>query len=193
MRSFVLPHPQHIGEPEGSLDGHGGVRCPNGPASRCVEQATALLSIPSAPCYLIMCDGEEAAVVVKDCSTGSLQSSRVFIAQTNHDPGEEGRITNKPNEFEEWVVESVNRLRCIQNRWERFVQKSRESSSTVSVDTVETRAILPSITEEMLRRWLSHSPTLNGLNHFTTILDPVSGSIRWLMRGPVEDPQEQNV
>ncbi|KAI0409822.1 beta subunit of N-acylethanolamine-hydrolyzing acid amidase-domain-containing protein [Xylaria palmicola] len=49
------------------------------PTSRLAKQAVTLTSIPSAPCYLMLCDGREAAIIVKDYSTGTVRSTRGFI------------------------------------------------------------------------------------------------------------------
>ncbi|KAI3319720.1 beta subunit of N-acylethanolamine-hydrolyzing acid amidase-domain-containing protein [Xylariaceae sp. AK1471] len=182
VRSFMLQPPQFVGEAE--------------------EQATALTSIPSAPCYLVLCDGQEAAVIVKDYITGTVQSSRGFIAQTNHDPDDQKDLRIQKNEtprqnrheviassfqVEGWIKESADRLRCIQKRWDHLVQKSEGGKSTISIDTTDNSTAIPSVTEKTLRRWVSKYPTLNECTHFTTILDPVPGKIRWLMRGPLDN------
>jgi hypothetical protein len=167
--------------------------------------------VTSAPCYLVLCDGHFAALIVKDCDMGKFQFSAGFIAQTNHDPDDKRDSKNRENEtsrqerheviassfgVDGWIEESVDRLQCIQKRWDRVVQKSRAKSSTTAIGNVETSAfgdsqgIKPSITEKTLRRWLSTYPTLNECSHFTAILDPVSGKIRWLKRGPIEDAKK---
>ncbi|TGJ83288.1 hypothetical protein E0Z10_g5492 [Xylaria hypoxylon] len=183
VRSFMLRPSQPINEAENVA---------GSPISRFVKQAEALTSVPSAPCYLILCDGREAAVVVKDCLTGTVQSTSEFIAQTNHDPDGDDKDPAQEHEttqqdrriviessfkVEGWVEESTGRQYCLQKKWDRHVRKFQAQNSTVPL------AVRPSITERTLRKWLSDYPTLNECTHYTSILDPATGKIRWLMRG----------
>ncbi|KAI0422909.1 beta subunit of N-acylethanolamine-hydrolyzing acid amidase-domain-containing protein [Xylaria grammica] len=184
VRSFMFHPPDPNDEAEhvaGSL-----------PISRFVKQATTLTSIPSAPCYLILCDGREAAVITKDYVTGTVRSATEFIAQTNHDLDDhkedaaqkygttrQGRNTLIRSSLivEGHVEESTDRLYCLQRKWDRLVRNFRAKSSAVPV------AATPTISESTLKRWLSDYPTLNESNHYTSILDPATGKIRWLKRG----------
>ncbi|KAJ8132629.1 hypothetical protein O1611_g1002 [Lasiodiplodia mahajangana] len=190
VRSFLLhPSPQ-VNEMEDAADTA---------TSNFVKRATDLTSIPSAPCYLTLCNGREAAVIVKDYITGTVRSTQGFIAQTNHDPeyhetGKTQRHETSRRERREvitsafgvngWIEESVDRLQCLQKKWDRLVHRSEAKNSTVSL------AANPSVTERTLRKWLSDYPTLNECSHFTSILDPTTGNIRWLIRGSVDDPHE---
>ncbi|KAI0533838.1 beta subunit of N-acylethanolamine-hydrolyzing acid amidase-domain-containing protein [Xylaria digitata] len=164
-----------------------------------VKQVSDLRFIPSAPCYLILCDGREAVVITKDYITGTVQSTTEFIAQTNHDPDNheneatqrhkttrQGRREVIKSSFgiEGWVEESTDRLHCVQQKWDRLVRKSRVKNSSVSP------AATPSITERTLRKWLSDYPTLNECSHYTSILNPTTGQIRWLIRGPLDDSEK---
>lgn len=154
-----------------------------------------LALIPSAPCYLILCDGREAALIIKDYSTGTVRSSRGFIAQTNHDPKDHENNTIHTHEIsrqdrreviissfgvEGWIEESIDRLQYLQKKWDRFVVKYREKHSTLPL------AATPSISERTLRKWISKYPTFNECSHFATVLDPATGNIRWLIRGQLD-------
>ncbi|KAI1420677.1 beta subunit of N-acylethanolamine-hydrolyzing acid amidase-domain-containing protein [Xylaria sp. FL1777] len=189
VRSFMLRHSQTIDEAE---DGAGDRNL----ISPFVKQARALAVIPSAPCYLILCDGREAAVIIKDRITGTVRSTTDFIAQTNHDPEYDEAGTARKHEttrqdrrqvitssfgIEGWEEESVDRLECLQKKWDRLEHKFRAKSSFPQAT--------PNITETTLRKWISDYPTLNECTHFTSILDPVTGKIRWLIRGPLEDSE----
>ncbi|KAI0457443.1 beta subunit of N-acylethanolamine-hydrolyzing acid amidase-domain-containing protein [Xylaria acuta] len=190
VRSFMLHPSQQIDEAKYD---------PDGPISWFVEQTMTLLPIPSAPCYLTLCDGREAALIVKDYSTGTIRSTRGFIAQTNHDPKDHENNTAHTHEVsrqdrrevitssfgvEGWMEESVDRLQCLQKKWDRFVVKHRAKHSTLPLATK------PSITERTLRKWISEYPTLNECSHFATVLDPATGKIRWLVRGQLDDSQD---
>ncbi|KAI0468456.1 beta subunit of N-acylethanolamine-hydrolyzing acid amidase-domain-containing protein [Xylaria cf. heliscus] len=190
VRSFMLRPPQRTDKEEGSS---------YRPVPRFVEQARALVSIPSAPCYLILCDGREAALIVKDYNTGTVRSTKGFIAQTNHDPKDHENSTAHTHEIsrqdrreviissfevEGWIEESTDRLQCLQKKWDRSVARYQPRNSTLPLATN------PSITERTLRKWMSTYPTLNECSHFTTVLDPAIGNIRWLMRGQLEDSQD---
>ncbi|KAI1355325.1 beta subunit of N-acylethanolamine-hydrolyzing acid amidase-domain-containing protein [Xylaria sp. FL0043] len=187
VRSFILHHSLPTPEAKG---GTGNQFAP------LVKQAKALTFIPSAPCYLILCDGQEAAVITKDYITGTVRSTREFIAQTNHDPGEHELAIAKKQEtapqerrklmtssfgIEGWVEESTDRLQCLQKKWDRFQRSLRAKRSSGPLPAA------PSITERTLRKWMSDYPTLNECTHFTCIMDPAAGKIRWLIRGPPED------
>ncbi|KAI1128727.1 beta subunit of N-acylethanolamine-hydrolyzing acid amidase-domain-containing protein [Nemania abortiva] len=185
VRSFLLHPSQQIGEVEDTTDSG---------SSNLVKQALILTLIPSAPCYLIICDGQEATVIVKDYITGSVQSTRGFIAQTNHDPEnhensmaqthetsrrERRKVITSAFGVEGWIEESVDRLQCLQKKWDRLAQRAKSTASSSAKS---------SITERTLRKWLSEYPTLNECSHFTSILDPTTGNIQWLIRGPIDDP-----
>ncbi|KAI0186105.1 beta subunit of N-acylethanolamine-hydrolyzing acid amidase-domain-containing protein [Xylaria flabelliformis] len=184
VRSFMLRPSQQIDEKHNS----------DSPSSRFAEQTMALALIPSAPCYLILCDGREVALIVKDHSTGTVRSTRGFIAQTNHDPKDQDESAAHTHEIsrqdrhevitssfgvEDWIEESIDRLQCIQQKWDRLLRYKAKYSATE-----------PSITERTLRKWISDYPTLNECSHFTTILDPKTGKIRWLVRGQLEDLED---
>ncbi|KAI1323386.1 beta subunit of N-acylethanolamine-hydrolyzing acid amidase-domain-containing protein [Xylariaceae sp. FL0255] len=205
IRSFMLP--SRAGRRNTKI------RLPKGMLS----QAKALAKIPSAPCYLILCDGDEAAVIVKDCTSGTVEVSRDFIAQTNHDPDETAEVDQSREGMDleisseqrqeviassfgadGWIEESSERLDCIRGKWDRHAQKSQKSARQLkrqqggsgeemvdNVDGAQKDGV--SITEPTLRRWISSYPTLNECSHFATILDPWTGGIRWLERGPAPE------
>ncbi|KAI0864999.1 beta subunit of N-acylethanolamine-hydrolyzing acid amidase-domain-containing protein [Xylaria cubensis] len=190
LRSFMLRPSQQIDEMRHNNDGS---------ISRFVEQTMALPSIPSAPCYLILCDGREAALIVKDYSTGTVRSTREFIAQTNHDPNDHDESAAHTHEVsrqdrheviissfgvQDWIEESIDRWQCLQKKWDRLVVRYQAKNPMLP------SALKPSITERTLRKWILDYPTLNECSHFTTILDPLTGRIRWLVRGPLEDPED---
>ncbi|KAI2640950.1 beta subunit of N-acylethanolamine-hydrolyzing acid amidase-domain-containing protein [Xylaria nigripes] len=185
VRSLILRDPQFPEKPDDVADGQ---------TSRLAKQAVGLALIPSAPCYLILCDGEEALVIAKDHIRGTIRTARGFIVQTNHDLDNDGNLAAQKEEIspgvqrevitssfgvEGWVEESAERLQCLQERWDRFVRSKTDDTTGSNVDE-------PSITERRLCRWMSDYPILNECSHFATILDPVTGKIRWLVRGPVE-------
>ncbi|KAI1261400.1 beta subunit of N-acylethanolamine-hydrolyzing acid amidase-domain-containing protein [Xylariaceae sp. FL1019] len=206
VRRYILqPTVQTYTDEEMSIKGKS--RLEPDEASDLAKQAKALTQIPSAPCYLIICDGDEAAVIVKDYLTGRVRITKEFIAQTNHDPGDEAE-SDKPSAtnrravikssfgVEGWVEESTERLECIQKRWDRHVGtlRRRNGPTSTNTDSVEnntgntsTSTLPKSISEATLRRWLSHYPTLNECSHFTCILDPKMGVIRALKRGPIQE------
>lgn len=165
--------------------------------SELAKDVSTLTSIPSPPCYLILCDGRESLVVVKDYIKGTARSTRGFITLTNHDPEEHETTTTQDNELshedrrkvitsvfgiEGWMEESFNRLQCIQRKWDRIAGRCRAGNPPGLV------AAKPCITEKTLRTWMVDYPTLNESSHFATILDSETGKIRWLIRGPLDDP-----
>ncbi|KAI1109896.1 beta subunit of N-acylethanolamine-hydrolyzing acid amidase-domain-containing protein [Nemania sp. NC0429] len=187
LRSFLLQPLNQVDEVGDAADSS---------TTSLIKRATALTLVPSAPCYLILCDGKEAAVIVKDYITGTVRSAREFIAQTNHDPNDGEKDATRQHEtvfrqdrrevmtsafkIEGWVEESTERLQCIQKKWDRLMQ-SRSKAENLRPKR--------SITEKTLQKWISDYPTLNECSHFATILDPETGRISWLVRGPFEDPE----
>ncbi|KAI0144575.1 beta subunit of N-acylethanolamine-hydrolyzing acid amidase-domain-containing protein [Xylariaceae sp. FL1272] len=205
MRRYILqPVVRFYSDEELSIKGKSKLQMDE--TSDLTKQAKALTRIPTAPCYLTLCDGDEAAVIVKDYMTGTVRTSKEFIAQTNHDPGDEAE-SDEPSTtdrqaviqssfgVEGWVRESIERLECIQKRWDRHVgrkpqrrngPRSTETDSGDRNQASSSTSTLPrSISEATLRRWLSHYPTLNECSHYTCILDPKMGVIRALKRGTI--------
>ena len=170
-----------------------------------------LPSTPSTAAYLIFSTGTETFTMEKDNRSGLIRSSDSFIATTNHDVDHEKQeaspTTNKqpllnntldpeaahsaaptasPDTFtpdrgalaspivtslQEAISESVDRLSCLRRRWEKLVAKTPP----------EQRADL-TITERVLREWLSAYPTTNECTHFSCIMDAEEGKVRWLRR-----------
>ncbi|KAI1496865.1 beta subunit of N-acylethanolamine-hydrolyzing acid amidase-domain-containing protein [Biscogniauxia marginata] len=204
IRSIVLrPAEFHFGLEDSSPVGSR-VQYKEGPASQIERQARSIASMRSAPCYLVLCSGREAAVIEKDFNTGKVRTSTSFIAQTNHDRGDEPdhlssqtvnaleahrrEIIISSFDIKLWIEESTDRLECIQKKWDRHSTRFQPGkASTVTGDEGPNISSTPSITEETLRKWVSAHPTTNECTHFAAIIDPMAGEFRWLRRGPVKD------
>ncbi|KAI1075000.1 beta subunit of N-acylethanolamine-hydrolyzing acid amidase-domain-containing protein [Whalleya microplaca] len=177
------------------------------------EQARNLALVRTSPCYIILCNGEEAAVIEKDYMTGLVRTSTNFIVQTNHDlekqhsagtqhPSSTNALAVRSSalQIEEWLEESSDRRNCLIKKWDRHVKSFRSRMATAARRLAQgtngdisdsAQASKPSISEDRLRKWMAASPTTNELTHYAAIMDPVQGTIQWLKRGPVQgDIQE---
>jgi hypothetical protein len=173
-----------------------------------LERAKLLAQAPSSPCYLILCDGKQAAVIEKDLLQGKIRTTDKFIVQTNHDTHTNSCCgttseAGLPEEqlgtvmgLELWVEESSERMQVVQDKWSSYSYGpgtiSPDESATIVVGTCIgkptddgiTKSVQPKpVPERLLRRWVRSSPTTNECTHFSCILDPLTGGIRWLMKG----------
>ncbi|RYP51159.1 hypothetical protein DL768_003427 [Monosporascus sp. mg162] len=172
-------------------------------AQTLVNQAKRLASERCAPCYIVLCDGREAAVIEKDLFEGSIRTSTEFLVQTNHDvhhagssnPDESAGITLNMNSapllgHDEWIYESTHRMTAVVSKWQRHLKKNYPAAAADSCGSPEEDGHLngetvvpardPSITEATLKSWLRSDPVLNECTHFQCILDPKTGKIRWI-------------
>ncbi|KAK6070285.1 Acid ceramidase 2 [Seiridium cupressi] len=165
-----------------------------------IERANKLAEIQTAPCYLILCDGSEVAVLEKDFTTGKVRSSKDFMLHTNHDV--DHPINPNPKEYsdssmlghEEWLEESTHRKECFEKKWARHCKKGQTNSlqgdGGIKLTTIEssssrgTSAVYP-VEEPTLKRWVRSGTTMAECTHFACIMDPGSGQIGWIQRGPV--------
>ncbi|KAI0120952.1 beta subunit of N-acylethanolamine-hydrolyzing acid amidase-domain-containing protein [Xylariales sp. AK1849] len=162
--------------------------------------AKRLVGIKAPPCYLILCDGNQVAAIEKDLNVGRVRSSTEFISQTNHDvdhpvtPNPKACAQSSVLGNEEWLEESTDRRDRLERKWTTHLEKiqsraSRGKASGSKVDgdsgSGDGDALRPSVDEPTLRRWLRASPTTNECTHFACLLDPRTGQIRWIQRGPV--------
>lgn len=145
----------------------------------------------AAPCYVILCSGTETTVVQKDLLNAQTRSAVDFIVHTNHDfaPTDPSGQAYSQREssailgMETLVEESKERKDCILSKWtalarrqERELRRGRGRES-------------PAIFEQTLQRWVKSYPIMNECTHFGCILDPGTGTIRWLERG-VQDLED---
>ncbi|KAL6805802.1 beta subunit of N-acylethanolamine-hydrolyzing acid amidase domain-containing protein [Trichoderma sp. SZMC 28012] len=142
----------------------------------------------SAPCYIILCSGTETTVIQKDLITAQIKSATDFIVHTNHDftPTDPSSQTNIQKEssailgMETLVEESEERKDCILSKWTALAKRQqREFKRGKGRES-------PAIFEQTLQKWVKAYPIMNECTHFGCILDPGTGTIRWLERG-VED------
>jgi hypothetical protein len=163
----------------------------------CTDLAAIAEKIPAVSTtavYLIFCDGQQTLILEKDRVTAKPIISPSFAAVTNHDvsyedpsEGDEQSAQSahaaeakagKPSIFaigiEEMINESVERKKCIAEKWEqrcrRFGAKARENGNA---------GVWVSL--EKLKEWISEYPVTNEETHFATIMDPTEGKIAWVM------------
>ncbi|KAL7929894.1 beta subunit of N-acylethanolamine-hydrolyzing acid amidase domain-containing protein [Trichoderma chlorosporum] len=146
------------------------------------------------PCYVILCSGTETTVVQKDLDTAQAKSAVDFIVHTNHDfaPTDQSHQGHHQEEkgsilgMETLVEESEERRDCIQDKWTALAKRrQRELKSGRGRES-------PAIFEHTLQKWVKAYPIMNECTHFGCILDPETGTIRWLERG-VEDVEDGDI
>jgi hypothetical protein len=173
-----------------------------------VDKAQKLALLPSSPCYLTLCDGEQGVVIEKDLISGRIKSANQFIVQTNHDSDHSScceekkgndRVAAPHNEL--WLQDSTDRMGVIQRKWtEHAAQAVENEEANVSEakrngDCISRQLLknaedidLGGLEEETLRQWMKDEAISNNFTHFACILDPVAGKIRWIARGPTPQP-----
>jgi hypothetical protein len=134
---------------------------------------------------VILCSGTETTVVQKDLLTVQTRSAVDFIVHTNHDfaPTDPSHQAYSQKEsstilgMESLVEESEERKNCILSKWTALAKRQeRELKRARGGDS-------PAIFEQTLQRWVKAYPIMNECTHFGCILDPGTGTIRWLERG----------
>jgi len=151
---------------------------------------TAAMAQPkTAPCYLVLCDGERTAVIEKDLVGAKIRESKEFIVHTNHDTKSEDPAVPAQSEkstilgLEVFLEESEERRECVQKKWDALVKRleKKENETWVSSGVVEVKP--PMVREERLREWVRAYPVMNESTHFGCIMDAKTGTIRFLERG----------
>ncbi|KAN0114680.1 beta subunit of N-acylethanolamine-hydrolyzing acid amidase domain containing protein [Hyaloscypha variabilis] len=151
---------------------------------------TAAMAQPkTAPCYLVLCDGERTIVIEKDLIGAKIRESKEFIVHTNHDTKSEDPAVPAQSEkstilgLEVFLEESEERRECVQKKWDALVKRleKKENEAWMSSGVVEVKP--PMVREERLREWVRAYPVMNESTHFGCIMDAKTGTIRFLERG----------
>ena len=170
-----------------------------------VSHAEMLSVVPSSPCYLTLCDGNQAVVLEKDLAHGRIKTSNHFLVQTNHDSdhssccGGDGKGEDRPlvphNDL--WLQDSTDRMDVIQRKWidhstanakqdQEYLNQASKNGSCISSQLPKSaeEIDLEGISEQTLRDWMKDDQISNNYTHFACIMEPATGKIRWLQRGP---------
>ncbi|KAK1488774.1 hypothetical protein CABS01_02404 [Colletotrichum abscissum] len=167
-----------------------------------------LASSDASPCYLILCDGREVVNILKDLHDGKIKTSSVFQIQCNHDPDHRrccGRMTGRHGadparaklmESEDWIEVSADRQNAFHDKWIEHVRaitngdditwaKQNSCCTDLELDAEASKSgEMTGVDEAKLREWIATYPTTNESTHFMCIMDPLTGEIRWISRGP---------
>ena len=103
--------------------------------------------------------------------------------------------------FQEWLKDSTNRRDNMVNRWKGHVEKHYPADGgggggggtapNGSAGAIVVPAkVEPSVAQSTLRSWIDADPITNDCTHFSCLLDPKMGEIRWI-RG-LDPPREEN-
>jgi hypothetical protein len=164
------------------------------------QLATTLAESRSAPCYLILSSSTRTTVIEKDLLDGKVRSAPDFIVHTNHDVKIRGSFDPTPPQKEKSTIlgmdafleESEERRDCIQKKWDSLVtrqaKKRKETGEGKEGDTVATV-----VREKTLQAWVNAYPIMNECSHFGCIMDPKTGTIRWLERGVLEESSDEDL
>ncbi|KAG9234829.1 beta subunit of N-acylethanolamine-hydrolyzing acid amidase-domain-containing protein [Amylocarpus encephaloides] len=146
---------------------------------------TALTSITSSPCYLILCSPSLTTAIERDLHTSTIRTSSTFLVQTNHDQDlPSSALTSQtertiPLGGAMWIEDSEDRANCVASKWEAVARK--QIHARVS-EAKEEEPFQPSIVEKTLAKWVRAYPTFNETSHFGCVMDPTTGTIRLLAR-----------
>ncbi|KAK7415023.1 hypothetical protein QQX98_006160 [Neonectria punicea] len=167
--------------------------CKNAANPSIVDMARSIASIPTAPCYLTFSDGKKAVVVEKDLLSGRIRAADNFIVQTNHDSGHAmGCLPNGVSDDAQpatphpdlWLADSSERMDVILEKWvDHSGQQDSSGGNRDATSGVWDIGTKP-VAEENLRAWMRDDKISNMYTHFACIMDPCTGTIRWVERGP---------
>lgn len=158
------------------------------PAHTTLGEITTSLSTPkSASCYLILCSGSQTTVIEKDLHSSKISTSDSFIVHTNHDIPAPSSLNNSTTPekstflgLEVFLEESQERRQCMQKKWDAMVKRRAG----------KLEAGPPAVRESTLIGWVQKFPVMNEVTHFACLMDPKTGTIRWLERGASEVSEE---
>ena len=182
---------------------------PELPASE--DVVTQFTSLPTAQCFVIVSNGETTTIIEKDWKSATIRSDSSFVACTNHDEaeehvegyttgitedtapliaGEEERKENIPDAaavagMNEILEESVGRKRHIEKDWE----SAKEHYLKKHPDMEENDA---TVLFAAVKRWLTHERITSPCTHFSVIMDPKKGEIKFAERYPTPDWESIN-
>ncbi|OLN96233.1 Acid ceramidase 2 [Colletotrichum chlorophyti] len=181
------------------------------------ERAEQLVSVLSSPCYLTLCDGNQVAIIQKDLFDGKIKTSDEFMIQCNHDVDHE-KCCSRPAVRKEadpaqakvlgdevWLEESEERQQALLDKWIKHARattsdaaarwRARQNGICVNglVPLVPETDKLRGVSEAQLRDWVAASPTTNEATHFSCLMDPRTGKVTWLERGPTPTESEPDV
>ncbi len=166
--------------------------------TRLADFLVTLSSIPSSPCYLFLCNGDQAVVLEKDLIGGEFHAAKDFLVHTNHDTPSDNPADNIQYQAEKLkilgmdilVEDSEDRRACVTKKWKalkgRQERKWKESMQEGEMPVVVVR-------EGTLKGWVRAFPTSNETTHYGCILDPKMGTIPFLERGEVVVIDEQSL
>ena len=111
--------------------------------------------------------------------------------QTNHDtpPTEPSDHTHSQKEvssiigMEALLEDSKERSACIQKKWDSMKRRYEKRQQSGKIEPDDDDSSGPTVREETLQGWIKAYPIMNECSHFGCILDPKTGTIRWLERG----------
>jgi hypothetical protein len=165
---------------------------PGAKAPKLSDLGVTLAQSKAAPCYLVLCDGDETMVIEKDLVEAKIRTARYFIVHTNHDTPSSGTASDNTLQkhqeknlilgMEDFIEDSGERRKCVERKWDRVVRKHRDQKAETGAGVGDSSEV-PTVKEETLIRWIRAYPTMNECTHFGCILDPGTGEIRWLGRG----------
>ncbi|KAK2049130.1 hypothetical protein LZ31DRAFT_581920 [Colletotrichum somersetense] len=171
------------------------------------DAAKKFIHLPTSPCYITLCDGFKVVGILKDLYTGKAKASSLFQVQCNHDPDHGTCCGHKANSSpseaaqtmligdDDWLDESETRQQALESKWLRHLAAVTKEAGVelkgqgngLCLDThtpadFDTDTEVPGVDEAMLQQWVKTYPTTNDYTHFACIMDPASGTIRWISR-----------
>ncbi|KAM0262746.1 hypothetical protein ACHAQJ_001540 [Trichoderma viride] len=159
------------------------------------HMAKSITRTHAAPCYVILCSGTETTIIQKDLVSAQTRSAVDFIVHTNHDFAPTDPSCQAYNQkesstilgMESLVEESEERKDCILSKWTALAKRQERELKK------QGKRESPAIFEQTLQRWVKSYPIMNECTHFGCILDPGTGTIRWLERGDenLEDSENE--
>ena len=85
---------------------------------------------------------------------------------------------------------------CITKKWVSLKKRYSKKKPAEEKQDAEGQALTwnptPAVREETLKGWVKAYPIMNESSHFGCILDPRTGTIRWIERGEEEEEEDDD-
>ncbi|KAL2074102.1 hypothetical protein VTL71DRAFT_7880 [Oculimacula yallundae] len=166
------------------------------------DQLNTFPKLRCPPCYLVLCDGTRTAVVQRDLDSTKVRMDTECIIVTNHDTeftsskwffnptGRRGK-SSLGIKMRDWVQDSLERSACVWRKWSGVKKRLRKQLLEDGAKSEDLeQGGWASVRLKTLEGWLKADPVMNECTHFMCVMDPKTGLIRFLERGPAPEDTE---
>ena len=139
-------------------------------------------------------DPDASVAATKNKSANAAPNAKIKSASANARKGGAGALA-----FKQWLKDSENRRDNMVGKWQGHVMKHYLAANAPNGGSpggaggpgaLLPAKVEPSVAQSTLRTWINEAPITNDCTHFSCIMDPIMGEIRWI-RGPNLQRQDE--